>query len=49
MVEEDIYKIAFWCPFVGLFEWVVMTFGLKNAGGNLPKGHEYDNIGGIHR
>jgi hypothetical protein len=33
MVEEDVYKMAFHCPgFVGLFEWVVMTFGLKNTG-----------------
>jgi hypothetical protein len=32
MAEEDVFKIAFRCPgFVGLFEWVVMTFGLKNA------------------
>jgi hypothetical protein len=30
MAEEDISKTAFMCPgFVGLFEWVVMTFGLK--------------------
>ena len=30
MAEEDISKTAFRCPgFVGLFEWVVMTFGLK--------------------
>ena len=32
MAEEDTSKTAFACPgFVGLFEWVVMTFGLKNA------------------
>ena len=33
MAEEDISTTAFRLPgFVGLFEWVVMTFGLKNAG-----------------
>jgi hypothetical protein len=33
MAEEDMSKTAFRCPdFIGLFEWVVMTFGLKNAG-----------------
>jgi hypothetical protein len=32
MAEEDIHKTAFRCPgHVGLYEWVVMTFGLKNA------------------
>jgi hypothetical protein len=32
MVEEDMSKTAFICPgFVGLFEWVVMIFELKNA------------------
>ena len=33
MAEEDIAKIAFRCPgAIGLFKWVVMTSGLKNAG-----------------
>jgi len=33
MAEEDIPKTAFRCPgHVGLFEWIVMTIGLKNAG-----------------
>ena len=33
MAEEDIAKTAFRCPSaIGLLEWVVMTFGLKNAG-----------------
>jgi hypothetical protein len=32
MAKEDVSKTAFCCPgFVALFEWVVMTFGLKNA------------------
>jgi hypothetical protein len=33
MVEEGMPKMAFHCPgFIGLFEWVVMSFCLKNAG-----------------
>jgi hypothetical protein len=33
MFEEDMSKMAFRCPgFISLFEWVVMTFGLKNTG-----------------
>jgi hypothetical protein len=38
MAEEDISKTAFICPgFVGLFEWIVMTFGLKNAGASYQR------------
>jgi hypothetical protein len=33
MAEEDMSKMAFHClGFIGLFEWVVMTIGLKNVG-----------------
>jgi hypothetical protein len=32
MAKEDESKTAFHCSgFVGLFEWIVMTFSLKNA------------------
>jgi hypothetical protein len=38
MVEEDMYKAAFRClGFVGLFESVVMTFGLKNVGATYQR------------
>jgi hypothetical protein len=38
MAEEDISKMAFHCPgFIGLFEWVVMTFGLKNVGATYER------------
>jgi hypothetical protein len=38
MAEGDIPKTAFRCPdFVGLFEWVVMTFRLKNAGATYQR------------
>jgi hypothetical protein len=38
MAEEDISKTAFCCPgFISLFEWVVMTFGLKNIGATYQR------------
>jgi hypothetical protein len=38
MVKEDVSKTAFRCPwFICLFEWVVMTFGLKNAGATYQR------------
>jgi hypothetical protein len=33
MAKENMSKTAFRCPsFIGLFEWVVKPFGLKNTG-----------------
>jgi hypothetical protein len=38
MDEEDMYKTVFMCPgFVGLFEWVIMTFDLKNDGATYQR------------
>jgi hypothetical protein len=38
MAEEDISKMAFRClGYVGLFEWVVMTFRLKNVGATYQR------------
>jgi hypothetical protein len=38
MVKEDWIKTAFCCPgFVGLFKWMIMTFGLKNAGATYQR------------
>src|SRR4029079_4048353 len=38
MAEEDTSKTAFRCPgFIALFEWVVMTFGLKNVGATYQR------------
>jgi hypothetical protein len=49
MAEEDVYKTAFRCP-QGLFEFVVMTFGLRNAGATYQRAMNYifhDLIGRI--
>jgi hypothetical protein len=38
MSKEDVSKTAFrYLGFNGLFEWVVMTFGLRNAGGTYQR------------
>ena len=38
MVVEDIPKTAFRCPdYIGTFEWLVMPFGLKNAGATYQR------------
>jgi hypothetical protein len=38
MAEEDINKTTFHCPsLVGLFEWIVMMFGLKNTGATYQR------------
>ena len=42
MAEEDIHKTVFRCPgHVSLFEWIVMTFGLKNAGTTYQRAMNY--------
>jgi len=42
MAEEDIHKTAFRCPgALGLYEWVIVTFGLKNAGATYQRAMDY--------
>jgi hypothetical protein len=42
MAEEDIHKTTFRCPgALRLYEWVVMTFGLKNAGATYQRAMNY--------
>jgi hypothetical protein len=42
MASEDIHKTAFRVPgAVGLFEYVVMTFGLKNASATYQRAMNY--------
>jgi hypothetical protein len=51
MAKYDISKTAFHClGFVGLFEWVVMTFGLKNVGATYQRAMNlisHDMLGNI--
>jgi hypothetical protein len=38
MAKEDVSKTVLHCPgFIGLFEWVIITFGLKNAGATYQR------------
>jgi hypothetical protein len=38
MAKEDVSKTVFCCPdFVGLFEWFIMPFGLKNVGATYQR------------
>jgi hypothetical protein len=42
MAIEDISKTTFRCPgHIGLFEWIVMTFGFKNADATYQRGMNY--------
>jgi hypothetical protein len=42
IATEDISKITFRCPgHIGLFECIVMTFGLKNAGATYRRAMNY--------
>jgi hypothetical protein len=42
MAPEDVHKTAFRVPGVmGLFKYVVMTFGLKNAGATYQRAMNY--------
>jgi hypothetical protein len=51
MAEDDILKTVFRCPgHVGLYEWIFMTFSLKNAGATYQRAMNYifhDLIGKI--
>jgi hypothetical protein len=38
MAKEDASKTTFLCSgFIGLFEWVIVTFGLKNVGATYQR------------
>jgi hypothetical protein len=56
MAKEDVSKTAFhYLGFVDLFEWIVMTFGLKNVGATYQRAmnlifHDLLSFdGGLHR
>jgi hypothetical protein len=43
MAKEDVHKMAFCCPgFVGLFEWIMVIFRLKNVGCHISTRDELD-------
>lgn len=38
IAEEDVLKMEFRCPgALGSYEWVIMSFGLNNAGANYQR------------
>ncbi|CAL8168059.1 unnamed protein product [Prunus armeniaca] len=42
VAEEDIHKTAFMCPrHIGIFEYTVMPFGLRNAGATYQRAMNY--------
>jgi hypothetical protein len=42
MATEDISKTAFRCPgHIGLFEWIIITFGLKNSSATYQRAMSY--------
>jgi hypothetical protein len=42
MAIDDVSKTAFRCPgYIGLFEWIVMAFGLKNVGATFQRAMNY--------
>ena len=48
--EEDIHKMTFRCPgHVGLFEWIVMTFGLKNTRATYQRDMNYISMRSLTR